>query len=246
MGRSAALVPIVLALTAVIAASAASPRKPGPISLTHCQSLDQSGSYVLANNLNAAGDCLVITAQGVTIDLGGFAIIGDGTGTAIKGVRAHTGGIPQARTVVRNGDISNFAQATNLSGTVSGLRVTSNGEGIVVSVGSVTGNTVQFNRSVGISLADGIVAGNLVIANGTGITVAEAGVVSGNQVAGNKIGVDVAGTGSTLIGNIIDGNSEIGLRVGCPSNLANNTAIGNGENLVMNGPGCLSTDNLAP
>ena len=91
-------------------------------------------------NLKATGDCLVITAQGVTIDLGGFALGGDGTGTAIIGPKAQTETIPQARTVVRNGDISNFARATDLSGTVEGLRVTSNAEGVFVSVG-IDGNS---------------------------------------------------------------------------------------------------------
>jgi hypothetical protein len=42
-----------------------------------------------------------------------------------------------------NGDISDFALATNLSGTVEGLRVTSNGKGIFVAVGIVRGNTAQ-------------------------------------------------------------------------------------------------------
>jgi hypothetical protein len=86
----------------------------------------------------------------------------------------------------------------------------------------------------------------LVVANDTGIFVEEAGVITGNQAAGNKIGIDVKGTGSTLIGNITDGNSEIGLRVGCASNLTQNTAVGNGTNLVLNGNGCNNTNNVAP
>jgi parallel beta-helix repeat protein len=175
----------------------------------------------------------VITTQGVTIDLAGFAMTGDGTGTAITGAQAQVQTIPQARTVVRNGNVSNFGLATNLSGTVEGLRVTFNGKGIFVPVGIVRGNTVQFNGSAGIGLADGIVTGNLVVANDTGIFVEEAGVITGNQAAGNKIGIDVKGTGSTLIGNIADDNSEIGLRVGCPSSLNDNTAAGNDTNLVL-------------
>jgi parallel beta-helix repeat protein len=216
----------------------------GPTKIERCQTIDQPGSYKLVNNLNATGDCLVITTDGVTIDLGGFAMTGDGTGTAITGRQAKTGTIPQARTVVRNGDISHFGLATNLSGMVEGLRVTSNGKGIYVPVGVVRGNIVQFNGSAGIGLVDGIVTGNLVVANDTGIFVEEAGVITGNQAAGNKIGIDVKGTGSTLIGNIADGNSEIGLRVGCPSNLTDNTAVGNGTNLVLNGTGCRTENNV--
>ena len=212
-----------------------------PTEIKRCQTVDQPGSYKLVKNLKAAGDCLVITAEGVTIDLGGFGLTGDGTGTAIKGPKAQTGTIPQARTVVRNGDISSFAQATNLSGTVEGLRVTSNREGIVVGVGTVRGNTVQFNASAGIELADGIVAGNLVIANGTGISVQEAAVITGNEVLGNKIGIDASGTGSSLTANVVDDNKEIGMRIHCPSNLTSNTAVGNGTNLRQSRKGSSKT-----
>ena len=89
-----------------------------------------------------------------------------------------------------------------------------------------------------------LAAGNLLVANGIGILVQEAGVLTNNQAAGNKIGIDVAGIGSTLIGNIADGNSQIGIRVACPSNLTNNTAIGNPSNLVRTGTGCRDGGNL--
>jgi hypothetical protein len=88
--------------------------------LDRCRTIDQPGSYRLATNLAAQGNCVVVSAEGVTIDLNGFAIVGNGSGTAILGVQ-NAAGIPPARTVVRNGDISNFAQATNLSGTVERL-----------------------------------------------------------------------------------------------------------------------------
>ena len=43
-----------------------------------CQSIDQPGSYKLVDNLHATGDCLVITTEGVTVDLAGFAMTGTG------------------------------------------------------------------------------------------------------------------------------------------------------------------------
>src|SRR5262245_23311607 len=72
--------------------------------LHKCRTIDQPGSYRLATNLAAEGNCLVVSAEGVTIDLNGFAIVGNGGGTAILGVQK-AAGIPPARTVVRNGDI---------------------------------------------------------------------------------------------------------------------------------------------
>ena len=190
----------------------------GPGEIKRCQRIDQPGSYKLVNNLKAAGDCLVIATEGVTIDLAGFTVTGDGTGTAIRGPRAPEGTIPAIRTVVRNGDISKFARAIDLSGTVERVRAAANGAGLFVAVGTVSGNVVQFNTAAGIEIADGIVTDNLVVANGTGISVKEAAVISGNEVSGNKIGIEVSGTGSALTGNVVDGNSEIGLRIRCPSN----------------------------
>lgn len=251
MTRSPAFAAIVLALAAIMLAPAAGAQQQHgrgrrPSEIKRCQTIDRPGSYILVRNLNAAGDCLVITAQGVTLDLAGFAITGDGTGTAITAQPAVAGSIPQMRTVVRNGDISHFARATNVSGTVEGLRVTYNDKGIFVAVGIVRGNIVQFNGSPGIGLADGVVTGNMVVANDTGISVEEAGVITGNEVLGNKIGIDVTGTGSTLIGNVSDGNSEIGMRVACPSSLVHNTMVGNGANLVLKGATCHTEGNLAP
>jgi hypothetical protein len=249
--RATTLVPTLTAVAVVLAAtillSAARVRAQsaprGPIEIGRCQTIGEPGSYKLVNNLQAHGDCLVIRAEPVTIDLGGFALTGDGTGTGIKSVTVQTG-IPRVRTVVSNGDISNFGLAINLSGIVEGLRVISNGKGIFDPVGTVTGNTVQFNRSGGIDVADGLVSGNLVIGNGTGIIVAEAAVITHNEVSGNQTGVNLTGTGNTVIGNVVDGNSGVGMRVGCPSNLSQNTVVGNGTNLVLKGTGCRNVDNV--
>jgi hypothetical protein len=218
----------------------------GPAEVTRCQTIDKPGSYRLVNNLQAAGDCLVVTAEGVTIDLAGFALTGNGTGTGIKGPKAPSGVIPEIRTVVRNGGISHFDRATDLAGTVERTVVTSNHEGIVVSVGIVRGNTSQSNTVTGIAIADGLVDGNLVIANGTGIQVQEAAVVTGNEVSGNQIGIDAKGIGSAVTVNVVGGNHAIGLRVHCPSNLINNTVVGSPTNLVLSDSTCHTSDNLAP
>src|SRR5205823_2429568 len=72
----------------------------GPITITACRTIDQPGSYVLANNLFATGDCLVVRANFVTIDLAGFLIIGDGTGAGISSELLGT--------TVRNGTVVSF------------------------------------------------------------------------------------------------------------------------------------------
>jgi hypothetical protein len=69
-----ALFPIALALSAIVLVPVAAAREPTMIKA--CQTISQPGSYELANNLTAtAGDCLMITASFVTIDLAGFSII---------------------------------------------------------------------------------------------------------------------------------------------------------------------------
>jgi hypothetical protein len=135
MRRPTALIAIMIVLGTLILAPGAGVRgqdqqEPASTKIKRCQRIDEPGSYNLVENLYATGDCLVITTEGVTIDLAGFAMTGDGTGTAIKGIQAPAGTIPQMRTVVRNGDISNFALAISLSGIVERLRITSNQNGI--------------------------------------------------------------------------------------------------------------------
>jgi hypothetical protein len=112
MSRTTKAVAKLLALwpCIVFGASAQTAPTEGPVTIGGCRTIDQPGSYQLVGNLTADGNCLVVTADGVTIDLGGFAITGNGTGTAIISKPKGTG-IPPARTVVRNGDISHFAVA---------------------------------------------------------------------------------------------------------------------------------------
>jgi parallel beta-helix repeat protein len=50
----------------------------------------------------------------------------------------------------------------------------------------------------------------------------------------------------TVIGNTATHNTEFGIVADCPSNLTDNTAVNNGTNLVLNGDGCHSEDNVAP
>jgi hypothetical protein len=57
-----------------------------PTAISACQPISQPGSYVLTTNIVASGDCLVIAlgVDAVTIDLAGFSISGNGTGTGIR------------------------------------------------------------------------------------------------------------------------------------------------------------------
>jgi hypothetical protein len=54
-----------------------------PIQITACQTISTLDSYILANNLNANGNCLTVSSSFVTINLNGFALRGNGTGFGI-------------------------------------------------------------------------------------------------------------------------------------------------------------------
>ena len=201
---------------------AAAPKK-----LTRCQAITQAGSYVLDRHLTAIGDCFVVSSPFVTIDLNGFAIIGNGTGSGITSPG-------RAGTVVRNGTISGFANGIVLDGFrtshIERMNVVGNaGGGIFVGEDSiVTGNTVLNNGASGIIL------------NGRS-------TVLGNTASGNgNAGILDLAPGSTISGNTARGNAD-GINVACPSNVLGNTATDNtGTNLVLNGAGCNNANNVAP
>jgi hypothetical protein len=230
MRISAALFPVVLAFGAIILAPGADAR--APTMIRACGTISQPGSYELANNLTATGNCLVITADFVTIDLAGFSI----SGSPAQGLGI-SAGAPNLRGIaIRNGSISGFVAGISLVSSrgsiVEGLRVFDNFEGGIVG-------------------ASGIVRNNIVVntANGTGISAD--GTVTGNYVAdGFETGMFI-GAGSTVIGNTVVNHGDSGIVVTCPANLTDNTATGNrgsegGANLVLNGQGCHNEDNVAP
>jgi hypothetical protein len=238
MKRPAAVFTIALALGAIIltswrGAQAQDRREEGPTEIKKCQTIDKPGSYKLVNNLNssnAIANCLAITADFVTIDLGGFAILGTRGGTAIRGP-APSGGPSGRGITVRNGSIAAFQTGVDL-GLANGSIV----EGLHVSGFEEQG--------VGI-IAGGIVKGNTVSGtfhNGIQAT----GTVTGNNASGNGFTGIVVGQGSTVIGNTATDNGESGISVTCPSNVTDNTAVNNGTNLVLNGNGCNNANNVAP
>ncbi|MFW5939459.1 MAG: right-handed parallel beta-helix repeat-containing protein [Halolamina sp.] len=65
----------------------ASPATAGQADTTHsiseCGPLDESGEYVLAENITADGDCFDVTADDVTLDGDGHVVTGPGNGTAV-------------------------------------------------------------------------------------------------------------------------------------------------------------------
>jgi parallel beta-helix repeat protein len=192
--------------------------------------------------------CLAITADFVTIDLGGFSMTG--------GIAAGAGVVAQGQLqgiAVRNGSISGYTPSVDLRSAdgsiVEGLRVSGlgvRGDGIFAT-GIVKGNTATDIRFIAIE-ATGTVTGNYVSNPGAiGIAAGPGTTVTGNNVSGNDgaIAIEVA-TGSTVIGNTATGGAPTGIAVTCPSNVIDNTSTGHSQNLVLNGEGCNNSNNVAP
>jgi hypothetical protein len=243
MRRPAALFTIVLVLGTIILAprvdaQALDRREEGPFEIDKCQTISDPGSYKLVNNLitnlTTTGDCLVINANSVTIDLAGFTI--SGVGRFPSGTRAIAAGNDTRGITVRNGSISGFASGVDLRGDgsiVEGLRVFGGFIGAQLGIGAkgiVKGNTVEgFGGPV----------------NARGIGISATGIVTGNYV-GSQIGMEI-GQGSTVIGNTVSAGPLPVADVSCPSNVTNNTFVntaGFGSNLTLRGDGCNNTNNV--
>jgi parallel beta-helix repeat protein len=174
-------------------------------------------SVTLHHNASCSGDGLVVTAGGVTIDLGGYRLKGAATGTGILVATDGTGGA----VVVTNGTVTGFdkdivasASSTTLTG-VTVTRAVTNGltaEGpatVVISNSKLTNNatavfaartggvalkvtTSKFTgNGIGIVLGGpnhAIIANNTFTANTTGVTAFQS---DGHTISGNRFSQNV-------------------------------------------------------
>ena len=183
--------------------------------------ISRSGHYRLDGNLTVPADttAFAITQRNVTLDLGGFAIIGPNTGPGSgQGISApyNTGSV--AAMVLRNGTIMGMG-SDGVFVTGSGHRierivsVSNGGSGIKVGEGSVVVSSRALdNRNVGIEAG----AGSL---------------IQGNVTAGNIWGIAIA-SGSTLVNNVATDNVAHGFLLtgsGWGANVASGNNGGNNQ-----------------
>jgi parallel beta-helix repeat protein len=167
--------------------------------ISACQTISQPGSYVLEKNLSTTGNCLVITASFVTIDLAGFSISGTPSGTGILGQGTLKG------IAIRNGSVSNFDNGIDLSNSsssiVEGLRVIDNYGGILASGSSIVTGNLVFDNHLGID-ATGTVSDNISSSNHVGIEVQCPSNVLNNTATNNLLNLDLVGTGCNSVNNV--------------------------------------------
>jgi hypothetical protein len=155
--------------------------------------LSTPGRYRLTSNLEVpeGTDGIVIKADHVTLDFGGYALQGtrSATGEAdATGIASYNDAIEIANGVITGFEL--FAIDSHTVGkywTISNMRIVSNGMG--VSAGGyarVVGNNISSNGNYGLSCQYCLVESNVVAGNhDDGIDV-KAGTVLGNMIADNR------------------------------------------------------------
>src|SRR5262245_33782118 len=171
-----------------------------------CQTLGVSGTYELIANIqtsNASGDCLIVNADFVTIDLNNFFIAGPGSTSVHAGVAStHKG------TIVRNGVVASFQVGIRLDGSggvVDHVVLLLNGAAVVLGDnGTVKNSTLHHSGDDAVTFvgAGGTVINN-VIHEITGKGVSASGrahiTVIGNRIARTSLatlGIDVGNAGT--------------------------------------------------
>jgi hypothetical protein len=228
---------VLLAAVALPAFAFAAPRV-----INSCATLDEPGAYVLGRNVAAAGDCFVIRADFVTLDLDGFVVTGNGTGAAVVEHLA----VGVKGTTVRNGAIRGFVTGIQLGNsseaTIDRVLLTGSSFTAIIAgdTATVTASKVVRNGG-GISLGQrGVVTGSTVNDNqGTGIRVGLGGKVSGNAVGRNSADGISGAEGALISDNVSRNNTRHGISVDCPSAVIGNTSTNNlGDNLHVIGNAC--------
>lgn len=228
--------------------------------------ISEAGSYRLTGNLtlpdeNTTG--IVIEASSVTIDLGGFAIIGPvecvtappalGVACSATGSTGFEAGITVdlsspafiESTTLRNGTIrgvGGFA-VLGVSGRIEGIDAVSNAVGGILAVGLVEGCAARRNGGPGINVASGSVArGNSVIDNGESGSTANGLDCSGCVIKDNAVRSNVGhgiscSSNCSIENNFSSGNGGAGISADGGS-LRGNTVSGNtGFGLELTGSG---------
>src|SRR5262249_53988316 len=194
------------------------------------------GLYYVTANLTATGSTagITISADNVTLDLNGFALIGGGSGS-VTGINVPAA---QKNILIRNGTVRgwtnggiNASNATN--SVIQGIRLSNN------TAQSTFFNVAGLSVGNGSAVKDCFVANN---ANSHGISVGNACSVSGCIARANSVGVGIRATDNCYVfGNISDSNGT-GILVGSGNRIESNSCTANFSAGILVPSG--ATDNL--
>jgi hypothetical protein len=220
--------------------------------------ISQPGSYRLTGNLTLPdmnATAILITADHVTLDLGGFSIIGPvvctanptkcARGAGIGVLAGNIGTAGRRGTRVLNGSISGMGfdgiQITGDASSVEKISSDNNGgNGIWLTGGNVVDSVASLNGSSGIVATS--VRGSTSFQNrGDGIRVS--GLATGNIATSNGLN-GISGFISVISNNTASFNAQYGIDGGCPSSIVGNTTLSNqADNVHIDGPSCALSNN---
>lgn len=221
--------------------------------------ITSSGAYYLTSNITVSDPnvgAVVIAAPNVTLDLKGFNLVGPTVcgGDPVEclptgGGRGINGEVKGVK--ILNGQVQGFPSynvALGANARVVEIAVSDGLFGISAGFGSVVTNSYVENTRFGLGV-DGIVSdstvtgthqtavqGATIIRNsyignnlGIGIYLPAPALVRGNRITGNVHGVIVQSEGSTLLDNVIDTNSQVGiwLTPDASASISRNTLVNN-------------------
>jgi Right handed beta helix region len=204
------------------------------------------------------GDGLVIGADGIVLDLGGYSITGQGTGAGVR-IPGYDG------VTITKGEISDFATAVEVQqstgSTVSKLDLHKNGRGVNVGTGgghlieknTITGSSldaIRVDGSVSNLIAKNVLDGNVFgigIANNSVGNVAEKNVITASRDWG--IAAFAGPTATVIEKNVVTGTTHDGIILTAATSLSvltKNETSGNGASgIVVDTASATLTKNLA-
>jgi hypothetical protein len=185
------------------------------------------GSYRLSGNLtvpSADTNAVVIAANtpGVVLDLNGFSILGPTqcsgfplacapTGAGIGVSLASGAGDTSRGVAVRNGTVMGMGSIgiylTSSGGAVENVTLISNGGGgILIELGTATGNRIIKNGGSGIFGGNSVITQNMISGNrGIGIDVNDSIVLNNAMITNGSLGLNASNTG--FASNVFSSNN---------------------------------------
>jgi hypothetical protein len=188
--------------------------------VSSCQTLSAPGNYFLTQNLTATGDCLVIAASNVAIDLKGKTITGNGSNSGIT-----DDGGDRDYAIIANGKIRGFDTGINLhssgSAIISNINASNNGsQGVFISECCNTLDSVTANNNSGTGIVIGsddsslsnIQANN----NGSGgifISRCCNALISSTANNNNGVGAEIDSSDNFIVNSKLQKNSNDGVEM---------------------------------
>lgn len=219
--------------------------------------ITQPGSYYLTGNVAAVGkNGIEIAADGVTVDLGGFAI--SGSDSASSGITVT--GVAATKVTIHNGTIENFIGSAvslgmpNVTGAKANvlrdLRIIAGAaDGVIVGPGALVEDCTVRGTATGIWVGSESVVRRCSVsgAAGTGLRISGSSMVSDCVVSGCGIGIDL-GSGSTARSCSVASSAGVGITSSDGVNIESCTVVFSGTDGISMGwgsraRGCLVNSN---